>query len=304
MLENITTWLESPEHGRITRIMVAFCIILFTFFINSVFRRVFNRVIKRYSDDINNTPNNYRFIRYFVSALIFLIGFGFAIYTIPSLRTITHSMFAGAGLIAVAVGFASQEALSNIVGGIFIVAFKPFRVTDRITVKDTVSGLSGIVEDITLRHTVIRGFDNNRIIIPNSVMSREVLINNDIIDEKVCKMFEVGIAYESNIDLARKLIQEEAMKHPMSIDNRSEMDIERGVDQVMVRVVNWADSAVILKVWVWAVDGPGAFQMGCDLLESIIKRFKEAGIEIPYPHRKLIIEQPITINDAKVEKQN
>jgi len=164
-------------------------------------------------------------------------------------------------------------------------------------VKDT---LSGIVEDITLRHTVIRGFDNNRIIIPNSLMSREVLINNDIIDEKVCKMFELGISYESNIALARKIIQEEAEKHPYSIDNRTELDKQNGIDQVMVRVINWADSAVILKVWVWSIDGPSAFQMGCDLLESIKNRFQEEGVGIPYPHRKLIIEQPIDIQHGQV----
>jgi small-conductance mechanosensitive channel len=301
MIEDISKWLAASEHENVARILVALLIVMITLIINSLFRRIFNRIIKRYTDDLNNTPNNYRFISYFISAIIFLMGFGFAIYAIPSLRTITHSMFAGAGLMAVAVGFASQEALSNIIGGIFIVIFKPFRVTDRITVKDT---MFGVVEDITLRHTVIRGLDNNRIIIPNSIMSSEVLVNNDIIDEKVCKIFELGISYESNIALARKIIQEEAIKHPNCIDNRTPLDIKNGMDQVMVRVVNWADSALILKVWVWAVDGPGGFQMKCDLLESIKNRFQAEGVDIPYPHRKIVIEQPIEFKNGQVEKQN
>ncbi len=297
MIKNIINWFSSPEHGMIMRFGISACIVIVTFVINAIFRRLFNKGIKRHSSDIKNTPNNYHFLGYFISALIFLIGFGLAIYTVPSLRTLTHSIFAGAGILAVAIGFASQQALSNVIGGIFIVMFKPFRVGDRITVKDT---LIGVVEDITLRHTVIRGFDNNRIIIPNSIISNEVLVNNDIIDQKVCKMLELGISYDSDVDLARKIIQEECEAHPANIDNRSEQDKIDGVDRVIVRVINWADSAVTLKVWVWASTGPKAFQMGCDLMESIKKRFQNEGIEIPFPHRKLIVEQPIEINNGKV----
>jgi len=71
-------------------------------------------------------------------------------------------MLAGAGILAVAVGFASQAALSNIISGVFVVIFKPFRVGDRLKINE----LTGVVEDITLRHTVIRDLENKRIIIP------------------------------------------------------------------------------------------------------------------------------------------
>lgn len=95
-----------------------------------------------------------------------------AVYETNALRTVATSLLAGAGILAVAVGFASQQALSNIVSGIMIVIFKPFRVNDRLNIGTT---FNGIVEDITLRHTVIRDFENKRIIVPNMVISQECL---------------------------------------------------------------------------------------------------------------------------------
>jgi small conductance mechanosensitive channel len=134
------------------------------------------------------------------------------VYAIPSLRTLAKSLLAGAGIVAVAIGFASQAALSNIIAGVFIVIFKPFRVKDRVTVKDTING---VIEDITLRHTVIRNFQNRRVIIPNSMISEEIIVNSDIIESKICKWIEIGISYGSDIDLAKSIMAEEAQNHPL-----------------------------------------------------------------------------------------
>ncbi|MDZ7777461.1 MAG: mechanosensitive ion channel [Bacteroidales bacterium] len=72
----------------------------------------------------------------------------------------------------------------------------------------------GTVEDITLRHTVIRNFENRRIIVPNSVISSETIINSNIIEDKVCNFVEISISYDSDVDKAMALMQEEAMSHP------------------------------------------------------------------------------------------
>ncbi len=79
----------------------------------------------------------------------------------------------------------------------------------------------GIVEEITLRHTIIKDFENRRIIVPNSVISDDIIINSNITDENIRKWVEFGISYDSNVDKAIKIIQEEAEKHPYFIDNRT-----------------------------------------------------------------------------------
>lgn len=262
-------------------------IIIATIIIASIFSRLFGRFIKKSSIIIRNDPTNYQFLRHSITAVIYLIGFGMAVYAMPNLRGVANSLLAGAGILAIAVGFASQQALSNVVSGVFIVVFKPFRVNDRLIIRNT---LNGVVEDITLRHTVIRDFNNRRIIIPNNIISEEVIINADFNDDKICKWVEIGISYDSDIDKARQIMQEEALHHPMRIDNRTPEQIEKGVPELLVRLIALGDFAVTLRAYVWAKDNADAFAMGCDLLESIKKRFDREGIEIPFPYRTLVFK--------------
>ncbi|MEZ4985377.1 MAG: mechanosensitive ion channel family protein [Saprospiraceae bacterium] len=258
--------------------------ILITILLGTVVSRLFRRLIERSTEEMKNDPTNYVFLRHLIVFLIYIVGFSLAIYNVPELRGIANSLLAGAGILAVALGFASQHALSNIISGMFIVIFKPFRVNDRIHIQQ----MSGIIEDITLRHTVIRNFENRRIIIPNSVISNEILINADFHDEKICKWIDLSISYESNIDLARAIIQEEALAHPLLIDNRDDEEKANNEPIVAVRVLQLGESGIHLRAWCWAARQQDAFILGCDLYESIKKRFDAAGIEIPYPHRTLV----------------
>lgn len=265
-------------------------IILLTIIIASVTTRIINLMIKRTkAADDNEDVTNLVFFKRSVIVLIYLTGFSFAIYMIPQLRVIAASLLAGAGLLAVAVGFASQAALSNVIGGLFIVIFKPYKIGDRILVR---TDLAGVVEDINLRHTVIRNFENKRIIIPNSVISNEVVINSNYEDSQICKFIDMGISYDSDIDLAKQIMKEEVLNHPLSVDVRTDEQIEAGEDIVPVRVILMGESSVNLRAWSWANNPQDAFVMGCDLLESIKKRFDSEGIEIPFPHRTLVYKEP------------
>jgi small conductance mechanosensitive channel len=279
--QNIT--LELVE--QIVNFATPVLIVLATFFTVYLFRKFYTRLSIRKAEEINSDPTNYKFLGHLITALIYMMGISFAIYAIQPLRTLATSMLAGAGILAVAVGFASQQALSNIVSGIFIILFKPFRVNDRIILRDT---LSGVVEDITLRHTVIRNFENRRIVIPNSIISNEVLINADLGDEKICRFLEIGISYDSDIDLAKKIIFEEVRNHKDYFDARSLEDILSGVPEVTVRVIAHGESSINIRAWVWALNSPTSFAMHCDLLESIKKRFDKEGVEIPFPHRTIV----------------
>jgi len=208
-------------------------IIVLTFLFAFLSNRFFKKLIRRSTEDLKNDPTNYQFLRHAVSAIIYLVGFGIAIYTVPSLRTLASSMLAGAGILAVAIGFASQQALGNIISGIFVVIFKPFRIGDRLKVRE----LTGIVEDITLRHTILRDLENKRIIIPNSLISEEIIVNSDFTDDKLCKWLDIGISYDSDIDKAKKIMQEEVMKHPLHLDPRTDIQKEDGAPEVVVRVI-------------------------------------------------------------------
>ncbi|MGX1023877.1 mechanosensitive ion channel family protein [Psychroflexus sp. MBR-150] len=265
-------------------------IIIITLALGLIFNRFYFSLFKRRSIYLKNDPTKYNFLGHLLTALIYIIGFSLAIISVPQLKALATSLLAGASILALGITFASQQALSNIVSGIFIVIFKPFRVNDRLIVRDT---LSGIVEDITLRHTVIKNFENRRIIIPNSVISNEVLINSDLNDEKICRFFDMGISYDSDIDLAKKIISEEVRNHPDYFDVRSEEDVNNGLPEVSVRVLSMGDSSVNIRAWVWAKNSAISFGMNCDLLESIKKRFDREGVEIPFPHRTIVQKKPL-----------
>jgi len=177
------------------------------------------------------------------------------------------------------------------------VIFKPFRINDRVNLQMH----QGVIEDITLRHTVIRNFENRRIIIPNSIISNEVIINADFADEKVVRWIDIGISYSSDIDLAKAIMAEEVKAHPLFLDPRLPEDIAAGVPEVIVRVLALLDSSVTIRAWAWAKDATDAFILNCDLLESIKKRFDaEPTIEIPFPHRTLYMRQDDR-NDTVIE---
>lgn len=274
--------------------LTALGIIAATLIVGFVFNRLFRRFITRSTLIVKNDPTNYQFLRHTITAVIYIVGFGMAIYQIESLKAVAGSILAGAGILAVAVGFASQHALSNVISGVFLILFKPYRINDRIVVKDT---LQGVVEDITLRHTVIRDFQNRRIVIPNSIISNEVIVNSDMLDEKVCRWIEVGISYDSDVQLAKAIMREEALKHPLHIDNRTPEQIAEGIDEVIVRVISFGESSVNLRAWVWANNQPDGFTMQCDLLESIKARFDAEGVEIPFPYRTLVFKNELDVKN-------
>ena len=228
------------------------------------------------------------FFKNAISFVIWLVAIGIIISMIPALRSVAVTLLAGAGILVAVVGFAAQEAFANIIGGIFIIIFKPFRIGDMIKV----GALDyGIVEDITLRHTVIVNFENKRIIVPNSKISSDNIINDTIEEDKVCRFIEVGISYDSDIDLATKIIQEEAMKHPQSIDNRTSKEKKKGYPQVEVRLMRFNEYSIDLRAYVWTNEPLIAMRMHSDINKAIKLRFDEEGIEIPFPYRTIVYKK-------------
>jgi len=282
-----TIWQVMLEQAEIT-ITVAVIIVL-TIVLAWGINRSFTKLLARKSQELNNELTNYKFLQHMLVAIIYLVGFGMALYLLPVTQHIANTLLAGAGILAIAVGFASQQALGNIISGIFIVMFKPYRINDRVTLK---MDMRGVVEDINLRHTVLRNFENQRIIVPNSVMSSEILINSNYTDEKICRFIEVGISYGSDIDKAKEIMADEVGNHKDFMDVRKPEDIENGAPKVTVRVLSLGESSVNLRAWAWAKDAPTAFVLGCDLNESIKKRFDREGIVIPFPQRTISYLNP------------
>lgn len=221
---------------------------------------------------------------------MYIIGGAIFLSLIPGMEKVGNSILAGAGIMAMAVGFASQEALSNFISGLFIVFGKPFRIGDTIKLDDIVTGT---VAEITLRHTVIKSLENRTIIIPNSKINSSTIINSTLSAEDICSFIEVGVSYDADLDKAMGIMREEVMKHPSLKDHRSDEEKKKNAPVVTVRVINLGDSAITLRAWAWANNSGEAFAMKCDLLKSIKERFDRENIEIPFPYSNLIIKNQV-----------
>lgn len=263
----------------------ALIVLIISFIISRFLRFLIGRFIKGAAKKLKVDPTRYNFFKNAVDFIILLTASIIIFRSIPAFRAVGTTLLTGAGVLAAIVGFASQSAFSNIISGFFLVIFKPFSVGDRVRIGQL---YSGDVEDITLRHTIIKDFENRRVVIPNSVISNETIINSTLTDEKVCMFIEIPVALKSDLSKAMKIMQEEATKHPLCIDNRTTDELTRGELPVVVKALNFGDFGILLRAYAWANNPNNGFDLKCDLNKSIKERFEKEGIGFGYPARILI----------------
>ena len=331
ILEKTFSWFSDNFGTLLFIILVGIGTIVIARTVNNVMESYF----KKASTRLHMDTTTFRMFRHITVATIYFIGLIVVIFSIPDLRSLSVAMFTGAGLAGIVIGFAAQNTLSNIIAGIALALFQPFRVGDRLTIMNEY----GKVTDLNLRHTVIITWDNRRLIIPNSVISNEAIINWTIEDPAVIWPIEVGISYDSDISLAKKIMIEEARKNPKvmspqtveysvikpsilkpegfanglinpSVLHTVDPDFrERG--EVKVYLTELGDFAVNLRMLVWFKDRSDAYSSGCEIREAIKNRFDNEGIEIPYPYRTIVYKtdlekekspkKPISPDEVKIE---
>jgi len=253
--------------------------------INASLRWIIKLIVKKHAKKIAADATSFSFLKNSAGFIIYTAAIIYIIQQIPGLKNIGTALFAGAGIFAAIIGFAAQKAFSNIIGGIFILIFRPFRVGDVIFIG---TEHKGIVEEITLRHIVIRNYEFRRIIIPNSIISDETIVNSSIADEKIKKQIDFRIDFKSNIDTALQIIREEAEKHPLTIDNRTPEQIKDNKPKVVTRIISIGEYFIQIRAYVWANDTDDAFIISCDMNYNVKKRFEQNNIEIPFPYRNII----------------
>ncbi|QLC34028.1 mechanosensitive ion channel family protein [Halarchaeum sp. CBA1220] len=223
-----------------------------------------------------------------VTAIVVLfvaVGVAFAFAGFGNILTAVATIGAAATL---AIGFAMQDVLKNFVAGIFIYTDKPFKIGDWIEW----DGNSGVVEDISLRVSRVRTFDNELLTVPNSNLTDGV-IKNPVAKDKLRVQFEFGIGYDDDIEKATEIIVEEAEKRDDILDDPG----------VSVRLTQLGDSFVGLKSRFWISDPSRAdfVKTRSEYVQAVKERFDEEGIDIPYPTRTL--EGAVTVNGEAVDPE-
>jgi small-conductance mechanosensitive channel len=199
-----------------------------------------------------------------ISAAFGLAGFG---NFLQSLATV-------AAAATLAIGFATQDVLKNFVAGVFIYTDKPFRIGDWIEWDDN----AGIIEDISLRVSRIRTFDNELLTVPNSQLTDGV-IKNPVAKDKLRLKFVFGIGHDDDIDKATGIIVEEAENHPDILEDLAPS----------VRLTELANSYVGLQSRIWIANPSRAdwVRTRAEYMKKVKQRFDNENIEIPFPQRDL-----------------
>ncbi len=292
-------WPEWLSWNAATPVFI-FIIIVATIFFARLADRLLQGYFKKASLKLRVDPTGYKLLRHLVVAAIYIVGLIVVISSVPQLRTLSVALFAGAGFAGIVIGFAAQSTLANIISGISLAVFHPFRVGDIVTIHNEY----GTISDLTLRHTVVVTWDNRRLIIPNSIINEEAIINWSIEDPTVIWPVNIGISYDSDIDLARSIMEDEAGGNPNVMDHyevsRIHPEVAEG-SEIKVLLTELGDFAVNLRLMIWVRDRSLAYITGCELMESIKKRFDAEGIEIPYPYRTILYKKDM--HPSAVQKQ-
>lgn len=198
-------------------------------------------------------------------------------HVIPGLRALGTALLAGASVVSIVLGVAAQSTLGNLVSGVALLVYRPFRVGDRLQVMAPTGVETGTVESVTLGYTVLQTYDNRRVVLPNSLVSSQVTINLTTVDPRVMAAVAIGVSYTADIKRAREILLEIAGRHA------------NVVEVVGCPVIQLANSSVTLSLRAWCHDIGAAKGFEYDLYESAKARFDEAGIEIPYPYQNVVL---------------
>ncbi len=220
------------------------------------------------------------------SAIIMALREGFGIEATPIL--------ASAGVVGLAVGFGAQNLVRDVITGLFMLLENQIRINDVAVI----NGTGGLVEEINLRTTVLRGLDGTVHIFPNGSIQT---VSNMTVGFSYY-VFDIGVAYKEDTDRVVEVLKEiaaEMWKEEAFRDKILEPLDVLGVDK-------FADSAVIVKVRIKTVP-LAQWSVGREMNRRIKKRFDELGIEIPFPHRTLYFgatntEFRVPTDDARREE--
>lgn len=176
-----------------------------------------------------------------------------------------------AGILSVAIGFASQTSASNLISGLFLVSEKPFQLGDVIKVGDT----TGEVLSVDLLSVKLRTFDNLFVRIPNESLIKSQVTNMTRFPIRRFDL-QIGVAYREEISKVREVLARVAEQNPLCLDEPEPLFMFTG----------FGESSLNIQFSVWA-KRESFLNLRNTMQEQVKIAFDEAGIEIPFPHRSL-----------------
>ncbi len=259
-------------------IVILIIFIALGLFASRMLHRIINSIVKRDTEHrIDLLTAN--FILQFGRVVLWVFILMLYAHLIPSLDKIGTALLASVSVASIVIGIAAQSTLGNLIAGVSLIFYKPFRLGDRLQINAPTGPETGTVEEVSLGYTILRTFDNRRVVVSNSVISNQIMINLTSVDPRIMVVVPFSIGYGSDIDKARMLVMDLATSHPQ-------------VDEIVgCPVVALGASSIDFTLRAWCKDSMTAWQVKNDLFESLKRAFDKEGIEIPYAYQNVIISK-------------
>jgi len=261
-------WISLNMNVLISVMGVLVAIAIISLIVNNYTGRRIQKIISENPE----RGTSFKLIRRILLYTIYLFGAVTILSLIfPGLVGSLWGLLVGAGFLALVIGLGAQKVIGNFLSGIVINITCPIRLGDAVMVR----GEYGFVEEIALSHTIIRTWDNRRMVIPNSVLDDEVIINYSLKDPKKLFGITMGVPYDTDLEKVAGIMIEEAKNHP---DVLPEFEPS-------FSVLNFDEGAITLRLLFMGKDQGTAFGTACDIRRSTKKRFDKEGIKMCCPAR-------------------
>ncbi len=259
------------EHFQLTpyHILIIILIIVLTRIILWAIRKIFHGERLEHKLDQGQRFALYQIIKYFLIVIALAI-------TLESVGIKVTILVAGSAALLVGIGFGMQQIFNDFISGIIILVEGTIKVGDILEIEGDV----GKVTSIMLRTSEIETRDNINVIIPNSKLTSEKIINWSHNKQATRFDIKIGVSYGSDVDLVTKILIECAKEHDDISKNR----------EPKVRFFDFGDSALLFYLRFWSKSMFRVEKIKSDLRYTINSKFREHGIHIPYPQRDLHIK--------------
>jgi small-conductance mechanosensitive channel len=151
------------------------------------------------------SATRYRIFRRMIIVVILFVGLFSALLAIPEVRAVAGGLLASTAILGIILGFAAQKTLGNFIAGLLIALAQPVRIGDRVEYE----GAQGVVEEIGLTYTFIRGVDRRRIVVPNEKLASDTIVNASIRSRETFAEISVPVPLAADLDAALDALRED-----------------------------------------------------------------------------------------------
>jgi len=255
-------------------IIFSFVLAAFAVFSRTVRRLLRTQVFSRLSIDEGTQYTLSRIIHYILMIVGAVLAFQFVGIDLTGLAVVL-------GFLSVGIGFGLQNVTSNFVAGLILLFERPIKAGDRVTVGDK----EGDVMEINIRSTTIRTLNNIAVIVPNSEFVSATVVNWSYGDQRVRLEIDVGVSYGSDLVTVLRTLEEIATQHAEILQEPAPEVLHMG----------FGDSAWNMRLRAWISRPQRHLQVRSEVNCAIVTKFRENGIEIPFPQRDLHVRSPLPV---------